>query len=136
MRIGGPASPIGCPIGSFRVDAPNGAGVQPFQHGQIAISPAVWEKGVAATWQDGNGIRVDWTVSWTEPSHFNYDEFLVRWDFNGLHSGSGNPCNNAPLGNLPGDGNQCDVIADMTQVQVVFANYTPLTPEPENPWAR
>lgn len=119
MRIGGPAGPIGCPTGAFHADSA-GAGAQRFHHGEIAIAPRVWEKGVVAAWQNGNDIAVDWTVSWTEPSHFNYDKFLVRWDFNGRHSDSGDTCSKA---DLPGDGDQCDVIDDMTRVQKVLLHY-------------
>jgi hypothetical protein len=86
MRLGGPAGPMGCPTKSNITDS--GGGLITFQNGQIAVSPHVWERGVLAAYQDFDWIVVDWTVSWDEPfpsSHFNYDEFLLRWDFNGEH---------------------------------------------------
>ena len=108
--------PIGCPTGPFVTDA-DGGYVQ-FEHGQVAVSPSVWEQGVVAAYQDGNGIFVDWTVSWTSPSHYNYSKFVVRWDYNGQHFDDVDrkPCQR-------GDGDQCDVLADMTEVQAVLLHY-------------
>jgi hypothetical protein len=120
MRVGGPSGPIGCPVGQVVTDG-DGGYVQ-FEHGQIAVSPGVWEQGVVAAYQDnltGNGIIVDWTVSWEEPnppSHFNYSKFVVRWDYNGQHFDDGKPCER-------GDGDQCDVLADMTEIQAVLLHY-------------
>ncbi len=129
MRIGGPDSPIGCPIGQAHTDS-DGIYVQ-FQHGQIAVSPNVWEQGVVAAYQDyltGEGIIVDWTVSWDDPSQYNYTKFLVRWDYSSqgtAYQGTNyqhfddvdpKPCER-------GDGDQCDVLADMTEVQVFLLHY-------------
>lgn len=127
MRIGGPYSAIGCPREKFVQDNPSGSGYQQFDSGQIAVSPNVWEHGVVAAYQDGNDIIVDWNVSMGDPpenSHFHYDEFLARWDFNGSHTDNGSPCKDDPT-RLPGDGDQCDVIADMTDpgVQIVLLHY-------------
>jgi hypothetical protein len=128
LRIGGPDSPIGCPQGRGVTDD-SGSYVQ-FEHGQIAVSPGVWEQGVVAAYQDNltsNGIIVDWTVSWYDcepckspvfPSHYNYTKFVVRWDYNGQHFDNVDPkpCER-------GDGDQCDVLADMTEVQLFLLHY-------------
>ena len=119
MRLGGPLSPIGCPKDTFHSDGADGAGVQPFEKGETAISPGVWKTGVVAAYQDGNGIKVDWAVSRTEPSQYDYDEFLVRWDVDGKHNDSGDACSSSSVG-LPGDGDQCQVIEDMTHAQSVL----------------
>jgi hypothetical protein len=143
-RIGGPASPIGCPLTGFIADAsstcpvvlPNcgsGSGIVQFAHGQIAISTSVWGDGVVAAYQDawcagdgscanGNGrIVVDWNTSWTEPSPFSFNKFLVRWDYEGQHYDDGNACDQ--MGGWRGSGDQCDVLADMTAVQFPFLKY-------------
>jgi hypothetical protein len=115
MRIGGPNSAIGCPTNNpDSADSP----VQ-FEHGQIAVSTGVWEQGVLAAYQDGNEITVDWTVSWTDPSHFNYDRFLLRWDVNGFHDDiwmAPNLCES-------GTGAQCNIFADMGGGQPILLNY-------------
>ena len=122
MRIGGPEGPIGCPIGGFVKDAEGGGGFMQFEHGQIALSPNVWERGVLAAYQDKAGITVDWTVSLEEPSHFNYTKFLVRWDYKEFrsreyqHFDDGKPCER-------GNGDQCDILADMGEVQVALLHY-------------
>ena len=127
MRIGGPNSPIGCPLGQSVTDS-DGTWVQ-FEHGQIATSPGVWEQGVVAVYQDPiRGILVDWTVSWDDPSHYNYTKFIVRWDYKGptdptfQHYG-----NTQPFGKDGGDqrcsGDQCDVLADMGEVQLILTSY-------------
>ena len=90
MRLGGPGGPMGCPT-QIKVH-PDGGGTITLQNGEISVSPNVWERGVVAAYQDWDNIVVDWTVSWDEPlppSHFNYDEFLVRWDYNGKHFDGG-----------------------------------------------
>jgi hypothetical protein len=93
----------------------------------------VWADGVVAAYQDDwcaaagtcadnqglpnqGRIVVDWNVSWTNPSPFTFNKFLVRWDVNGIHHDDGNPCER-------GDGDQCDVLADMTAVQAVLLHY-------------
>jgi hypothetical protein len=127
-RIGGPSSPIGCPIGNFVADVPNGGYVK-FENGQIAISLDVWEQGVVAAYRDDWGrLVVDWTVSWTDPSHYNYTKFVVRWDFNNQHYDNwpypvppGTDAHDPPCER--GDGDQCDIFADMTEVQIVLLSY-------------
>ncbi len=132
MRLGGPNGPLGCPTKNFASDGPDGGGFYQFDNGQIAVSPDVWEKGVVAAYQDdgstancaGNCIFVDWTVSWTEPSHYNYDEFLVRWDFsqdgtNFSHDENANGCGD----DFRGDGDQCEVMAEMGESQILVTNY-------------
>src|SRR5205823_5017727 len=117
MRVGGPNGPIGCPVGQSVTDSA-GTYVQ-FEHGQIAVSPKVWEQGVVAAYQDPiAGIVVDWTVSWDDPSHYNYTKFVVRWDYNGQHYDDVDPkpCER-------GNGDQCDVLADMTEVQLILLHY-------------
>jgi len=49
-RVGGPNGPIGCPVGDGVTDS-DGSYVR-FEHGQIAVSPGVWEQGVVAAYQD------------------------------------------------------------------------------------
>jgi len=122
MRIGGPEGPIGCPLGGFVKDAADGGGFMQFEHGQIAVSPSVWKRGVVAAYQDGSGIMVDWNVSLEDPPQFTYNKFLVRWDFRkGLKfehfdDVSPKPCER-------GTGDQCDILEDMTDVQVVLIHY-------------
>jgi hypothetical protein len=91
MRLGGPDGPMGAPLSGVRRHAGGGKGeyVQ-FQNGQVSRSPDVWERGVLAAYQDGDSILVDWTVSWGEPhppSRYNYDRFIVRWDYRGRNAG-------------------------------------------------
>jgi hypothetical protein len=142
MRIGGPLSDIGCPLGSFVLEGPDGRGYQQFHHGQIAVSPSVWGRGIVAAYQtsgDGPGfgsIVVDWTVDWdqaplrTQPQSggpcCNYDEFLVRWDFNGTHYDNAKYSNGDDVckrNGASGDGDQCNVIADMMHNQTILLNY-------------
>lgn len=131
MRIGGPEGPIGCPIGGLIKNGPNGGAFMNFENGQIAVSPSVWERGVVAAYQNGNELIVDWTVSLEEPSHYNYTKFLVRWDYKRLNDSKfthyddfeingKKPCE---LRGTRGDGDQCDVLADMTEVQLVLLHY-------------
>lgn len=120
MRAGGPQGPIGCPLSRFVNDTGGGGGYVQFAHGQIAISPDRWEKGVVAGYQDGAGIIFDWAVSQPEPSHYNYDKFLVRWDFNGTHDDGGKNCSNQPDRDT---GDQCDIMADMANDQLVLLHY-------------
>src|SRR2546430_9875169 len=65
MRLGGPNGPMGLPRRGVLPHPEGGKGgyVQ-FDNGQISFSPAVWENGILAAYQDGNEIQVDWTVSW------------------------------------------------------------------------
>jgi hypothetical protein len=141
MRIGGPTSSIGCPVANFVQDAPDGSGYQQFDHGQIAVSPGVWIRGVVAAYQtsgDGVGsgaIVVDWIVDWnwspvrTPPPSSpplpccNYDKFLVRWNYNRAYSDHANypwdsqhsVCDD---NHASGDGDQCDIIANMSHNQL------------------
>ena len=120
MRLGGPGSAIGCPTGDFTIDGSNSTGVQNFQNGQIAVRPGVWQTGVVAAYQAGNDIRVDWNVAIVGRPSNNYDEFLVRWDFNNDHFKSGDPCSGA---GLTGSGDQCQVMADMGGIQAILLHY-------------
>jgi hypothetical protein len=126
-RIGGPSSPIGCPTSAFVADTPNGGYVQ-FENGQIAISLNVWEQGVVAAYRDDWGrLIVDWNVSWTDPSHYNYTKFVVRWDFNNKHYDDwpypDHPKNHDKKPCERGNGDQCDILADMTEIQVFLLHY-------------
>ncbi len=93
MRQGGPDGPMGLPKTDVQPHRGGGkGGVVTFDNGQIAFSPDVWENGILAGYQSGDSITVDWLVSWDEPnppSHFSYDKFIVRWDFNGKHVSDG-----------------------------------------------
>ena len=125
MRIGGPNGRIGCPI-SRAISDDRGQYIQ-FEHGQIAVSTDKWEHGAVAAYKDGFGIRVDWTVSWDDPSHYNYSKFIVRWDYRKhgsedfQHFEDGNACKSGDGGR--GTGDQCDVLADMFEVQEVLLHY-------------
>ena len=83
MRTGGPNGPMGCPLDGSPRPIPTDAegGVWYFENGSIAISPAVWPHGVAAAFQQGNSITVDWAVDFgvAEPAQYSYDKFVVAW---------------------------------------------------------
>src|ERR1700730_1683579 len=108
MRLGGPGGPMGCPT-QIKVH-PDGGGTITLQNGEISVSHNVWGRGVVAAYQDWDNILVDWRFSWDEPlppSHFHYDEFLVRGDYNGQHF----------------DGDQWDVRAERQGNKIIQFNY-------------
>ena len=86
-ELHGSDGPLGCPI-TDELDVPEGGGrYNRFERGVIVFSPSTGGHSVQSVYSQQASGGATLVVDWGDTSPFNYDRFLVRWDFNGNNIG-------------------------------------------------
>jgi|GEM_PF-4330858 len=80
-RMGGPNSPMGCPLDDREIPLPEGGTIRRFWNGTMAWTPRNGPQLITVAYQAGNNIY----VAWGDSTPFNYDFHIVSWNINGVH---------------------------------------------------